>query len=100
MFILQLTSIAGFNSLLIGLRKPSYAWMVFLVVLVGTACSRPTAKPSEDECLKHFIEKDVEAQLKLSQYNIPVSVDSVSGGSVKLNINATNERPLPDETIL
>jgi hypothetical protein len=74
--------------------------MVFLVAFVGTTCKRTTPRPSENKCLEYFIEKDLEAQLKLSQYNIPVSVESVSDGSVKLRINATNERPLPDETIL
>lgn len=70
--------------------------MLFIRVL-NTSCAK-TKKPSEDECLKRLISKDINANPKLSTF--PVTIESVSNGDIKLRISANSERPISDKTVL
>lgn len=78
--------------------------LLIFAIFAFSACAKiktafsTVEKPSPEECLRRVIAKQIDSNPRLSE--IPVLVESVSGGNVKLRIAANNERPVSDETIL
>ncbi len=81
-----------------------YFYVLLILVLLNASCAgikskfSTVRKPSEDECLKRLIGNDIDANARLSE--IPVLVESVSGGNVKLKIPSSNKRVVSDKAVL
>lgn len=76
----------------------------FSIILLFISCAETkslfsrTKKPSEDECVKRLIAKDIDSNSRLRE--IPIIIESFSGGNIKLKISANNERPIADKIVL